>query len=132
MDYRVSSDTAEVGQEVGIARNTRYGFQGHCFGSIVKINGHGHIFVTSDTGYEMRFDKRGNSYKSDYGPRLYGAEYIRKDMAEELKQKQQRAAAVALQDAIKNNYAGNGRYWNTVDSVAHLKQLLGKLEQLVD
>jgi hypothetical protein len=124
--------TATVGQEVGIARSTRYGTQGRCFGIVTKLNGHGHIFVTTDSGEKMRFDKHGDSYKNEYGPSLYSAEYLRKNIADDLKQQQQRRAADALQTAIKQNYAGSGRYWNTAESVAALRALLDEMEKLVD
>jgi hypothetical protein len=132
MGYDFRHTTATVGQEVGIARSTRYGNQSRQFGTVTKVNGHGHIFVTTDSGIEMRFNKHGDSYKEDYGPSLYSAEYLRNDIAEELRQKQQRAAANALQAAIKGNYAHSGRYWNTVSSIAVLKELLNDMEKLAD
>mgnify|MGYP003641234302 CR=1 FL=1 len=132
MGYGFRFGTATVGQEVGIARSTRYGNQSRRFGTVTKINGHGHIFVTTDSGEEMRFDKHGDSYKKDYGPSLYSAEYLRKDIADDLRQKQQRAAANALQTALKGNYAHTGHYWNTVSSIAVLKELLNEMEKLAD
>jgi hypothetical protein len=132
MGYGFTQVNVEVGEEVGVARCTRYGFQSHRFGTISKVNGHGHIFVALADGKELRFDKHGDAYKDKYGPSLFTAAHLRNDLAVAAKHREQRATAIALQSAVQGGFTGSGRFWATPQRIAEIKELLNKLEELVD
>ena len=122
----------ELGQEVGIARAGRYGgVVSHRFGTVIKINGHGHIFVQSGE-QQLRFDRRGKAYKNDYGPRLMDADELRQRVAVIERQKLQRQLAGDIEQEIRNGFAHNGRFFASTERVAELKRLVGELEKLVD
>jgi len=123
---------AVVGQKIGIARSTRYGLTSCAFGTVTKVNGHGHIFVDVPKLGERRFDKYGDSYKDEWGPSLINADDLRTYLTREKKQKEQRHAATALQKVIQDGFAGNGRYWNTAERLADIKLAVASLEELVD
>jgi len=70
----------KVGDEVGFRRSTRHGsLLGVGFATVTKINGHGHI--TLSTG--KVFDKHGNERGTAFGARLVDAAWLRKDQAAE-------------------------------------------------
>lgn len=122
----------QVGDEVGIARTSRYGgFVSHRFGTVTKINGHGHIFVQSDD-QELRFNRRGNAYKNEYGPRLIDANKLRERLAVEERQKTQSQLARELEKTVKEGFAYSGRFFVSKERVAELKRLVGELEKMVD
>ena len=118
----------QVGEEVGIAQASRYG---HRFGTVTKINGHGHIFVQSGE-QELRFDRRGNAYKSDYGPSLMDADKLRERLAVIERQKKQSQIAREVEQVIKGGFAYSGRFFVTQERVDELKRLVSELEQVVD
>ena len=122
----------QVGEEVGIARTSRYGgFVSHRFGTVTKINGHGHIFVQSGE-QELRFDRRGNAYKSNYGPSLMDADLLRAQLAVVERQKAQSQIAREIEQEIKNGFAYSGRFFVSEERVTELKRLVSELENLVD
>jgi len=73
----------KVGDEVGIAQHSRYGLTSAAFGRVVKINGHGHIWVDTGKDLYLKFDKHGNSYRNEYGPSLRDAQRLRSELAVE-------------------------------------------------
>jgi hypothetical protein len=122
----------QVGEEVGIARTSRYGgFVSHRFGTVTKINGHGHIFVQSGE-QELRFTRAGNAYKSDYGPSLMDADKLRAQLAVADRRKEQRRIAQEIEQAIKSGYSYSGTFHVSEERVAILKELVNQLEMLVD
>lgn len=124
-------DDVAVGQEVGIARRASFGLTACTFGTVTKINGHGHIFVETPNG-TSRFNKHGDSYQYDYGPRLICADDLRKELLAETRKKDQRRAALELQEAVQQGFAGNGRFWATGERIDEIKIALAALEKLVD
>lgn len=124
----------KVGEEVGIARTSRSGtFLTARFGTVTKINGHGHIFVQSGE-QELRFTRYGKTYKDEhgYGPSLIHAPKLRAQLANEERQKTQSQLARDIEKTIKDGFAYSGRFFPTQDRLAELKRLVGELEKLVD
>jgi hypothetical protein len=122
-----------VGEEVGVVRqHSRDGrvLTSH-FGTVTKINGHGHIFVqTGDQ--ERRFDKTGKAYKDKWGPNLMHAAQLRKHMESEERRKEQVRIARAMEQELHEGYSYSGRFFPTQERIAALKNLLADLEKVVD
>ena len=121
-----------VGDEVGIARASRYGgFLSSRFGTVTKINGYGHIFVQSGD-QELRFTRRGNAYKDNFGPSLIDAAQLRAQLVEVERQKTQSQLAREIEQTIKGGFAYSGRFIPTQERLDQIKQLLGELEKTLD
>jgi hypothetical protein len=123
-----------VGEEVGIARQHRTSgtLLTARFGTVSKINGHGHIFVQCGE-YELRFTRRGDSYKSEnYGPSLMQAAKLRMIQAAEERRKEQVRIARAMEQELKEGYSYSGRFFPTQERIAALKNLLAEMEKVVD
>jgi len=122
----------KVGDEVGVARRSRYGLASAAFGRVVKINGHGHIYV--DTGKEVNelFDKRGNSYKNPYGPSLIDAVRLRIEMAIEAKRKDRARVAREMEETLKDGWSYSGTWHPSQERIDTLKNLVAEMEKLVD
>jgi hypothetical protein len=122
----------EVGETVGIVRQHRHGtILMSRFGTVTKVNGHGHIFVQSDDK-EYRFTKTGDAYKDSYGPSLMQAAKLRMIQESETRRKEQVRVARAMEQELKEGYAYSGRFFPTAERIAALKNLLAELENLVD
>lgn len=121
-----------VGEEVGLVRFHRHGnVLFSKFGTVTKINGHGHIFVqVGDTEY--RFTKTGNAYKDQWGPNLIHAAQLRMKLAAEERRKEQVRVARAMEQTLKEGYSYSGRFFASEERVTALKNLLADLEKLVD
>lgn len=122
-----------VGEEVGVVRRAR-----PCgtlltarFGTVTKINGHGHIFVQCGDR-EFVFNKRGNAYKDDYGPSLIRAEQLRAQIAADERRKEQVRLARAMEQTLKEGYSYAGRFFVSQERVDALKTLVAEMEKLVD
>ena len=121
-----------VGETVGIVRQHRHGtILMSRFGTVTKVNGHGHIFVQSDDK-EYRFTKTGNAYKDSYGPSLMQAAKLRMIQESETRRKEQVRVARAMEQELKEGYAYSGRFFPTAERIAALKTLLAEMEKLVD
>ena len=121
-----------VGEEVGIVRQHRHGtILMSRFGTVTKVNGHGHIFVQSDDK-EYRFTKTGAAYKDSYGPSLMQAAKLRMIQESEDRRKEQVRVARAMEQTLKEGYAYSGRFFPTAERIAALKTLLAEMENLVD
>ena len=123
----------KVGDEVGMVRRNRsYGsisFQR--FGTVSKINGHGHIYVqTADKEY--RFDRRGNAYKDDWGPHLIHAASLRAEIEVENRRKEQVRIAREIENTISQGRSYSGRFFASQERVDALKNLVAEMEKLVD
>ena len=122
----------EVGETVGIVRQHRHGtILMSRFGTVTKVNGHGHIFVQSDDK-EYRFTKTGDAYKDSYGPSLMQAAKLRMIQESETRRKEQVRVARAMEQTLKEGYSYAGRFFPTAERIAALKTLLSELENLVD
>ena len=122
----------EVGETVGIVRQHRHGtILMSRFGTVTKVNGHGHIFVQSDDR-EYRFTKTGDAYKDSYGPSLMQAAKLRMIQESEIRRKEQVRVARAMEQELKEGYAYSGRFFPTAERIAALKTLLAEMENLVD
>ena len=122
----------EVGETVGIVRQHRHGtILMSRFGTVTKVNGHGHIFVQSDDK-EYRFTKTGDAYKDNYGPSLMQAAKLRMIQESETRRKEQVRVARAMEQELKEGYAYSGRFFPTAERIATLKTLLAEMEKLVD
>ena len=122
-----------VGEEVGVVRQHRTSgtLLTARFGTVTKINGHGHIFVQSDDR-EFVFNKRGDAYKDSYGPNLIHANQLRNIQASEARRKEQVRIARAMEQELKEGYSYAGRFFPTAERIAALKNLLADLEKVVD
>ena len=123
----------KVGEEVGMVRRNRSygGISFQRFGTVSKINGHGHIYVqTADKEY--RFDRRGNAYKDDWGPHLIHAASLRAELEVENRRKEQMRIAREIEDTIAKGRSYSGRFFATQERVDALKNLVAELEKLVD
>lgn len=122
----------KVGEEVGIARRHRSGtLLSSKFGTVLKINGHGHIFVQS--GDEtLCFNKRGDAYKNEYGPSLIHAAQLRSQLAADAHRREQVRVAREIEQILKDGYAYSGRFFASQERVDTLKNLVAQLEKLVD
>lgn len=121
-----------AGDEVGIARHGRYGFVSATFGHVVKINGHGHIYVDTGKGDYVRFDKRGNAYKNSYGPGLVDAAKLREQLTAEQVRKDRSRVAREMEQALKDGWSYSGTFHATAERIAAMKNLVAELENLVD
>ena len=122
-----------VGETVGIVRQHRNSgtIRMSRFGTVTKINGHGHIFVQSDDR-EFVFNRRGAAYKDDYGPNLMHAAQLRKIMESEARRKEQVRIAREMEQTLKEGYSYSGRFFPSPERIAQLKNLLAEMENLVD
>jgi hypothetical protein len=122
-----------VGETVGIARQHRNSgtLLTARFGTVTKINGHGHIFVQSDDR-EFVFNKRGAAYKDDYGPSLMHAAKLRSIQDSEARRKEQVRIARAMEKELNDGYSYSGRFFPTQERIAALKNLLAEMEKVVD
>jgi hypothetical protein len=122
----------EVGETVGIVRQHRHGtILMSRFGTVTKVNGHGHIFVQCEDR-EYRFTKTGDAYKDSYGPSLMQAAKLRMIQESETRRKEQVRVARAMEQTLKEGYSYAGRFFPTAERIAALKNLLSELENLVD
>ena len=122
-----------VGETVGIVRQHRTSgtLLTARFGTVSKINGHGHIFVRSDDR-EFVFNKRGDAYKDDYGPSLMQAAKLRMIQESEDRRKEQVRIAREMEQTLKEGYSYAGRFFVSQERVDALKNLVAELEKLVD
>lgn len=123
----------KVGEEVGVVR--RHSRDGTVlsskFGTVTKINGHGHIFVQSgDTEY--RFTKTGDAYKDNWGPSLMHAAQLRAQIAADERRREQVRVARAMEQTLKEGYSYSGRFFPTAERIDALKNLVAEMEKLVD
>ena len=121
-----------VGETVGIVRQHRHGtILMSRFGTVTKINGHGHIYVQSGD-QEYRFTRRGNAYKDDYGPGLMHAAKLREQLAAEQVRKDRSRVARELEAELKSGWSYSGTFHATAERITAMKNLLAELENLVD
>ena len=123
----------KVGEEVGVVRqHSRDGtILNSRFGTVTKINGHGHIFVQCGE-QELRFDRRGNAYKDRWGPILMNADKLRSYLESDARRKEQVRIARAMEQTLKDGYSYSGRFFPTQERIAALKNLLAEMEKVVD
>ena len=122
----------EVGETVGIVRQHRHGtILMSRFGTVTKVNGHGHIFVQSEDR-EFVFNKRGDAYKDDYGPSLMQAAKLRMIQESEDRRKEQVRIAREMEQTLKAGWNYSGRFFVSQERVDALKNLLQEMEKLVD
>jgi hypothetical protein len=121
-----------VGEEVGIVRNSRYGgFLTSRFGTVTKINGHGHIYVQSGD-QEFRFNRRGNPYKDNFGPSLCHAAQLRAELARDGQRKERARIAREIEQKLKEGWSYSGTFHASEERIGNIKSLIADLELLVD
>lgn len=122
-----------VGAEVGVIRRSRgYGnLTMALFGTVTKINGHGHIFVKCGDR-EFRFTRRGDSYHEVYGPTLCHAEQLSAELARDAKRQETARLARELEAVVKDGWSYSGTFHVNASDVAKMKALVGQLEKMVD
>jgi hypothetical protein len=122
-----------VGETVGVVRRNRTygGFISAAYGTVTKINGHGHIFVQLGNT-EHRFTRRGDAYKDNYGPHLCHADQLRREQAQDAVRKEQVRIARAMEQELKEGYSYAGRFFPSAERIAALKNLLAEMEEMVD
>lgn len=122
-----------VGEEVGVVRHNRTygGIVFAKFGTVSKINGHGHIYVQAGDK-EYRFTKSGDAYKDQWGPSLIHAAQLRAQLAADERRKEQVRIAREMEQTLKEGYSYAGRFFVSQERVDALKNLVAEMEQLVD
>ena len=120
-----------VGETVGIVRYNRTygGIVSSRFGTVSKVNGHGHIVVQCDDK-EYRFTKRGAAYKDSYGPSLIDAAQLRAELARETERKERARLARELEAELKSGWSYSGTFHATAERIAAMKNLLADLEKV--
>jgi len=121
----------KVGDRVGFYR-THYGtLLSSGFGTVSKINGHGHITIVAEgNGVPDKidtqvYDKHGNEYKIEHGSRqLCTVEWLQSKIDAEAEDRRCQAAVRSLIAAIENHRCGNGRFNITDDIKAELHGLV--------
>lgn len=122
-----------VRDRIGYARWHHWGGRPlvHGFGTIAKINGHGHVTVQPD-GDDMPlvvFDKYGKERKNTYGPQLVSVESLQADL-----DACDREASIAhkfqeLEDHIKgHSFSGRSKVNPTQETADMLKELARRIE----
>ena len=98
--------TAKVGDMVGYFRvgGTGGHMMGVGYGTVTKINGHGHIFL--DTG--KVFDKHGNERGTNYGVHLVDAEYLCERVAKEQARQDKAAMVRSLIQKLEGSFSYSG------------------------
>jgi hypothetical protein len=120
----------EVGQAIGYVRYSRYGLQAWGFGTIEKINGHGHIFVKAPAG-TRRFDKFGDSYQDLYGPKLIGAARLTGLVEHEERVRNTDKAVRELLEVVSNRRCGSGDYTMNTETLDDIDAMVKKLREMV-
>ena len=121
--------TYKVGERVGYYRES----WSSGFGTITKINGHGHIIVKmevprADGVDEIEFDKYGDERKDARFGRKLCTEASLLEMNAEKEERNRAALAVeALKKEIEDHRCGNGRYNITEETKATLRALVEAL-----
>ena len=119
-----------IGQEVGIARSTRYGYTNIQYGHVVKINGYGHIYVDTGKDEYIKFDKEGKSYKNEYGPALVDADKLRAYEAAEAKRKKVNETVRSIEQTLKDGWSYSGTWHSSEDRISALKEAVAELEKM--
>jgi len=101
------------------------------FGTVTKINGHGHIYVQCEDK-EYRFTRRGNAYKDDYGPSLIHAASLRAEMARDNRRKTVNTVARELEQKVKDGWGYSGTFHATETMISELEALVAKLKESVN
>jgi hypothetical protein len=121
----------KIGQEVGIARSSSYGYLYIKYGTVTKINGHGHIFVTvAGKDDPLKFDKHGKSFKDNYGPSLVDADHLRAYEAAEAKRKAKNHLVRSIEQTIKDGWSYSGTWHSSEERIKALKEAVAELEML--
>jgi hypothetical protein len=119
-----------IGQEVGIARSTRYGYTGIQYGHVVKINGYGHIYVDTGKGDYIKFDKHGKAFKDNYGPSIIDANKLREWEAGETKRKTTVQLVRSIEQTIKDGWSYSGTWHSSEERIKALKEAVAELEMM--
>ena len=121
-----------VGDTVGFARFSRYGgIVNSGFGTVTKVNGFGHIFVTTNDGRELKFDKHGDSYKMSYGPSLIAPARLTAILEKNENERIIRDKARAITKAIDEVTCGNGRIVMSNETLDEIEALVAQLRERV-
>lgn len=78
-----------VGQEVGMVRTRSMSYSGAQFSTVIKVNGHGHIYTADG----KVFDKYGSERNAKYGLILIDAENLRTQLKYDADCRDRREAA---------------------------------------
>ena len=113
----------KVGDEVGYARSTRYGYQSAGFSTVTKVNGYGHIILANG----LVFDKRGYEYKKDYGKHLVLAATLRASQSADEERRSQAAAVRSIEQKLKDLWSYSGTVHVTPERKAELLALVEAL-----
>lgn len=113
----------KVGDEVGFARSTHYGFQNTGFATVTKINGHGHITLSDSSVY----DKFGNERSKFGSKRLMNPQVLRDYIARDVAMREQTARTRALQQKVSDMFGYSGRAHVTPEMKAELLAMVEAL-----
>ena len=119
----------KVNDRVGYYRSHYETFMEKGFGIVVKINGHGHIYVAPESGKEMKvFDKYGNERKRGrYGCDLCPAEELEQRLARQEADNIKQQAVQKLLVYLSGRRCGNGHYEIQEENKKEIKRLVEAL-----
>ena len=119
----------KVNDRVGYYRSHYETFMEKGFGIVVKINGHGHIYVTPESGKETKvFDKYGNERKrSRYGCHLCSAEELEQRLAKQKADRIKQRAVRELLDYLSGRRVAIATYEIQEEHKKEIKRLVEAL-----
>ena len=136
----------KVNDRVGFSRSHCDTFMEKGFGVVIKINGHGHIYVTPESGKETKvFDKYGYERKKKpgistaiyrkqamkqrgrYGCHLCSAEELEQSLTKQEADNVKQRAVRELLDYLSGRRCGNGRYEIQEENKKEIKRLVEAL-----
>jgi hypothetical protein len=118
----------KVGDEVGIIYrgiSFSHPLLSSKFGTVTRINGHGHIFVTTTDGKEYKFNKFGEP-KDKYVGNICDANELRKEIKAAEKRKEINSLVNEMKTIIDES-RWNNDYHMTAERLLGMKDILNKL-----
>ena len=120
----------KVNDRIGFSRSHCDTFMEKGFGVVIKINGHGHIYVTPESGKETKvFDKYGyeRGEMGRYGCDLCPAEELEQRLARQEADNVKQRAVRELLDYLSGRRCGDGRYEIQEENKKEIKRLVEAL-----
>ena len=113
----------KVGDEVGFGRSGGRSYHSTGFATVTKINGHGHITLSSG----KVFDKHGKERGTNYGSELIEAESLRASIARDNAARTQAATIRSIEQKLKDLWSYSGTVHVTPERKAELLALVEAL-----
>jgi len=121
-----------AGDEIGVVRYNRSygGFVSSQFGTVTKVNGHGHIFVNVGKDEDLRFTKNGEQYRNErFGVSLVDPDRLRTELAVEQTRRNRASIVREIESTLKSGWSYSGTWHPSEERIDALKDLVAKLEE---